>query len=363
MTFEANQLGWCSVHEAVRCKSVISGVIAAKKQRDTAKEQNQRTKEQNYDNMILQLAARGAPLSGSNVPAGLKGSVSAILPYYFGDTERQMGADASSLYDAIRRYQGSPDLQIADYEKLLDTYSGTNEANRGLVRDISSGRMLEQELGEAQPVYGARRGVAEARRTAGLEALKETLNEIDAIQAGKGYSGDSTGKRMLRFNARRMIGSQAATDLAGAELENVMDERSIRAADRARRINSIPLADEMARADISRKDLVSKGVANNFLTAFEPFKPFNIGPHSFTPGEKLDALPSTLGNVANQMGQVNAQVGAGLVNYFQNKNLRQQAANQYKYGGYGTYAGGYGSSVGSGSFGAGSGWSDWVPEG
>lgn len=321
--------------------SVISGIVAAQQQRKSSREQNAITQQQNVDSLMLQLAARGAPLTGNNVPESAQGSESAILPYYFGDLEKTMGTDAANLYKASAAWRGTPEAQLADYQALVDSQAGATAANDQLAADLASGKLTEDQLAEAAPSFAARKGVAEAGRNAGLEAIKQTLNEIDSIQAGKGYSGDSTGKRMFRFNARRSIGTQTAKDLAGANLENALDERSIKETGRSLRLSNMNLPEQRIQSAITRKQLPQNAANAAFTSAMEPFKFFSIGPHDFTAGTAPAAVPSALGDIASQMGQVNAQVGAGVANYYKNKNLQNKAwtaqmGGVNSGGGYGT---------------------------
>lgn len=299
--------------------SIVSGTIAALGNRKSAKEQNQITNQQNIDNLLLQLAARGAPLTGSNVPESVEGSQAAILPYYFGDLESTMGRDASAIYKASSAYRGSPEVQLADYQSLVDSQAGATNAIDQLAIDLATGKLTEDQIAEAMPSFAARRGVAEAKRNAGLEALQATLNEIDSIQAGKGYSGDSTGKRMLRFNARRGIGTTTAADLANVNLENALDERTIREQGRALRLANMNLPEQRIQSAVNRKLAPQRAVAQGFTESVEPFKFFNLGPHSFEGGVAPSAMPNTLGDIATQFGQTGVMVGGALSNYYKNK--------------------------------------------
>jgi len=311
--------------------SIVSGTIAAINQRKSAKEQNNITAQQNANQLQLELASRGAPLTGAGIPEELRGRQSAILPFYFGDTEKNLSTNAAGIYDAIRKRTGSPELQLADYSALLGKYDASANAADKLGEDLVSGRLTDQSLEESQPVFAARRGVAEARRNAGLEALKATLNEIDGIQAGKGYSGDSTGKRMLRFDARRQIGTHSASDLAGANLENASEERAIRESGRDRRLSNLNLPAALAKSAITRKQAPELAVEEGYQNSLSPFGFFNIGPNKFQKADSLSALPNTAGDIANAFGQTGAAVGSSLMKYYSNKSLGDQArVNSFK---------------------------------
>lgn len=332
VSFEAQQLGWRPIHELVKCHSVISGTVAALAKKKTDKQQNAITAQQNASQLMLDIAARGGPLSGAGVPEELQGIESALLPYYFGVTEKNLSSDAAALYQALKDRMGPSDVRIAEYDDLLGRYDRASEANDKLVEDLALGNLTEQALAESAPVFNARRGVAESRRNSSLEALQETLNEIDAIQAGKGYSGDSTGNRMLRFNARRQIGNQTAADLAGVNLQNAMDERTIREAGRQQRIGSIDLPNALAIAAAKRKQLPISAVASERATAMQPFDFFRIQPGQFSQPNQLKAADNSL--IANSIGQATSTIGGALLKYYTNQDLKKQAAgsgaaNQY----------------------------------
>jgi hypothetical protein len=308
--------------------SIISGTIGALGTRKSAEEQNQLTQQQNADTLLLEMAARGAPLTGSNVPASVAGTEAAILPYYFGGQEKSMSADATELYKAIQERNGSPGLQIANYDALLGKYQPSVDANDQLAADLASGRMTNQTLAEAQPVFNARTNMAESKRNAGLEALRQTLSEIDSIQAGKGYSGDSTGKRMARFNARREIGTQSAADFAGANLANAQEKQAIQSGGRSLQLSNINLPDTLARAAINRTRLPGQAATATQGDAMAPFDFFKLQPANYKSPNPLNAMPDTAGSIANTVAQTGAAIGGSLAKYYSNKSLANMAQNQ-----------------------------------
>lgn len=309
--------------------SVISGTLAATGQRKSAKEQNALTAQQNQDMLLLELAARGAPLDGSSVPESMRGTQSAILPYYFGGQEKQMSDDASALYRTLQSRLQPPDVQLAKYDELLGKYEGAIGQNEQLARDLASGRLTDKSIAESQPVFGARRGVAEAKTNAGLEALRETLNEIDAIQSGKGYSGDSTGKRMMRFNARRQIGTQSAADFSNVDLENALEKRALQSEGRGMQLANMNLPDAMAKAAINRTRLPSQAATAAQMDTLAPFDFFKLNPANFSQPNPLNPMPDTRGAIANSVAQAGATIGGSLANYYQNRNLANQGRQQF----------------------------------
>lgn len=305
--------------------SIVSGTIAALGQRKSAKEQNALTAQQNKDTLSLELAARGAPLSGSGVPEELQGVQSAFLPYYFGSLEKDTAGDAASIYRALKDRMGDPALKLADYSEMLGKYKDSQNSADALADEIMSGRLSDTVMSENAPVFEARLGVAEANRNAGLEALKQTLNEIDNIQAGKGYSGDSTGKRMLRFNARRQIGNQASNEFANAKLANAQDKRAALEAVRSLRMSNFDLPAKMARNRIAIEEMPATAIAESYRNTLSPLDSFRIGSGSFSKPTQMSAMPNTAGDIANAAAQTGSAVGGALMKYYGNKDLTRQA--------------------------------------
>lgn len=301
--------------------SVGASAVAAKSAKKSAKETNARIAAQNADQIMLDMAARGAPIYGANLPAEIQGSEAAILPYYGGRTEVDLFNNARQIWDSIQASGGTPEQKMATFKQMLEQYEPANNANRNLVFDLATGKMTEQGVIESQPVFKARLGSAEAKRNAGLEALRETLNEIDAIQAGKGYSGDSTGKRVLRFNARRAIGTQSAADLADANLQNALEERTIRSQGRDKQIAGLGLADTMARADLSRTQIPEEAMTKSYINALQPFSFFNLGTHEFTKPEPYVDMPDTTGAIASTAA---GSLNTFLTNYAQGAQAKKK---------------------------------------
>lgn len=289
--------------------SPISAYLQGKSEKKAAQINAKSTQDANTQNALLSLFTRGAALSGDWVPEELQGASAAILPYYLAGAEKEIGGDAASLYRAIRDRAGGPDIQLADYSALLGGYGRAMADNSLLAEDLASGRVTRDMISESAPVFSARVGVANAKRDAGLEALQQTLNEIDAIQAGKGYSGDSTGNRMLRFNARRSIGSEAATDLANVNLQNEIDRRQIMASGRDLRLANIDLPSSLARSAVALKQMPETAVTQSYQNSISPFGFFNLGPHQFPTWQANPEVKPTTG-----FGQALSQAASNTVN-------------------------------------------------
>lgn len=288
--------------------SAASGVAASQQQ----KKNNKRIDQQNAQQLGLDVASRGAPLNDLSAPASVQGSETAVLPYYMDGEEAALGRYAASISRAIRAQGGTPEEQLAKYESMLKDYEPELQMADQAVLDEVTGEATKQELGFSKPVFDARTNVAKSKLMAGLEALKETLNEIAQVQAGKGYSGDSTGNRMFRFNARRSIGTDAANDLSQANLENEIERRVIESTGRDRRSVGAAKVDSLINQRIQRSRLPALAVSDDFNTQFAPMKNFNIGTKEFT-------TPTPYGEQPDIMGSVIGSVGGTLTKYFGTK--------------------------------------------
>lgn len=316
----------------------ISGLQSAAAQRDASKKNLKAVSDTNRINMLMNLFTRGGALSGKDIPEDMQGQQSAILPYYFKDMETQLAGQARSASDAISG-QMTPQQQLKMYQSILDKYSPSVDNNRNLASDIASGRMGDQMLEESGPVFKSRVDSANTRKNASLQALQDSLNEIDAIQARKGFSGDSFGNNLLKFNARRATATQSATDIAGANTQNAMDRAAILGQARNIRLNSLNLPNQMASSDISIQNLPGQGIVQRTQTGQAPFGFFNVGPNQFTPHTTpvVSAIQSPLGAAAGAVGQT----GNTLLSFALNKSLANKTAGGGGggWGGNGDWAG------------------------
>lgn len=277
------------------------------------------TKENNRANLLMNLISRGAPMEGPNFPDSVQGQSSSILPIYMGKTEKDLATNAQDIFAAIQKYYGTPEDQMKNNEQIAGQFAPAGAASDRLVVDLATGKVTKEMLDESKPVFAARTKLAESKRNAGLEALSETLNEIDAIQAGKGFSGDSTGSRMLKFNARRGIGTQSAADIGAADLANAEDVRNIKSSGRNLQLQNLSLPDSQAAAAIRRRTVPAAGLVDNQSVSLAPFKFFNIGPGAATQFQK----PSDVGPVANT-GGIAAQGIASLIRDYQKARANNQ---------------------------------------
>ena len=313
--------------------SFISGTIAkvfeSESQKKSNKAQVKATEATNKANLALHIMSRGGKLTAKEaaelgLPADAIGKSSSILPYYLSGIEESAGQNASELVSAMQNYGGfdSPEAEMDYYRSIIGKYQPAFDAAGKVATQAVDGTMSEQMLAEAEPVFAARTNLAQSKKSAGLEAIAQTLNEINAIQARKGYTGDSLGNRMLEFNARRMINQEGAADIGNAALENAIARAAIQQQGRQLQLGSLNLPDQVAQSELARTTLPASTAAARHSASLAPLEFFRIGignvprqqapPSSaFTPvastGQAIATGVSALGNAglniwASQLG-------------------------------------------------------------
>lgn len=225
------------------------------------------------NNVGLSAGARGAALEGPYVPAALKGTEHAVLPYFTGGTEARAGRDVAALYESGRI---DPATLGADYGALLKKYSLLVSDAEKTQASLVTGDITDEMLRDARPVFETRMSVA---KNSAMDALAKTLAHTDEIQAGRGFSGDSLNRNMVEFKARKAAGN----DIGMAEMQNETDRQAIKNAGRQLRINNTGLPDQMAAGAINRKQLPAIGAASDMNNRLSAFNFFRMNPNNSVP--------------------------------------------------------------------------------
>ena len=307
--------------------NVIAASTAGGKEDNAAVQAGKATQRTNLMNLYESLYARGADLSKltfpkqMGIPSGLLTRGGVIFPQYGADKERALFDQAAQLSAAIAAQNGTPEAQGQIYQALLDKYGPDFANNDQLASDLASGRLTTQMLTEAQPVEAARLGVAEGQKNAGLEAIKQTLNNIDTIQARKGYSGDSSGSRQLEFNARRAVNTSGADAINMALLQNEMEKMGIKTAGRGLQLSNINLPDTLLRSAVSRRQLPGQAMNQAFTQRTAPFSLWNQNPMQFRGAERPPVMPRGAG-LGEILGSVGGAAGSNLTNYFLREGMK-----------------------------------------
>lgn len=276
----------------------------------------------NTANMLMQLMARGQSIDARTahilgLPPSMVGRSSSILPYYMGDIESNLGMKAGELSQAMQGI--TPQTELGQYQSILDRGQPGFDAATKLSQDIVTGAEGDKMVAEGQPAMDARMGVATGKRNAALESLKQTLNDIDAIQSKKGFAGDSLGNRMMKFNATKNINTQAAGDIQGANFENAVSKAALQQQARNFRVSNLGIADSTARGDISRLGIPTSAAASRFNTSMGPLSFFNLGPHNYTPNQNLPTVgpqPGIAQLFSEGVNGISGAAGNSMANYF-----------------------------------------------
>lgn len=269
---------------------------AAKKSRKSQMETNQ----MNYD-MFRQSRGEGG---------------SAVLPLYLrsadgGLFEDQLGKDLVSAYDSTAPDRGAFDAVTRSYEPMV---AGARSTAAG----IFNGGAERQMLDNFAPVAKAR---VKFKRQSAMDALNKTLGEISAVQAGRGFSGDSLGRRMLSYKAN----AGAADAIAGADLANIEETRGIKDNALRLKLNNLDLPFSMAGKEMDFSNLGNTAYLDAVQKRMVPFnflrlgtaQPFQYQPLTYT------ANPSTGQLVAQGVGQL---AGTGM-NYAMQQQQNRQWGN------------------------------------
>ena len=300
----------------------IGSIFQAKAQDRATAENAKNVADTNRMNLLLSIMARGQPLSvqeaaSLGVPE-LAGKTSAILPNYLSDIEKATGTNAGQMALALQKAAPT----IGDYTQALAPYLAQAGLAAGISGDLLSGGMTKQMLAEQQPVSEARMGVALTKKNAALEALDKTLNEIDAIQARKGYSGDSYGNRLLKANTRAAIMSGSAGDIALAKLANAQDVQGIQNKGRALQLSNLMLPGTLGVNELSLRRAPTTATASTFSDTMQPLSFFNIGNHAFNEQNLpiVDRTSQTGLALSGLTSNANAGINYGLKKYFDSIN-------------------------------------------
>jgi hypothetical protein len=175
--------------------TMYSSSQSAKAQNAAADKAAQSQKDANATNLQMYEESRGS-------------TGSAVLPTYLTNGPNGTGGlfEASLGNDLVSAYNGS-NVPLSTFQGTAATYAPAMAKAGQFTNDIFSGGITSKLLSEAQPVQ-------QARSSSAMDALNKTLASIDAAQAGKGFSGDSYGNRMLQFQGRQAQGNANVANLA-----------------------------------------------------------------------------------------------------------------------------------------------------
>lgn len=251
---------------------------------------------------------------------------SAIYPIYASNAEKQLYNDTLNTYDATGNLQPNASQLQALVAAQQPSQNQANAAGAG----IFNGQLQQQLLQNQQPVYQAQLQAAQTQKQGTLEALQGTLNNIKAIQAGKGYAGDSFGNQMLNFQARQGANTNIANAFSQANLNNASAVQGIKSGVLNTQLNNLNLPGTLAANNVGLANLASNSLAQQQGQRQQLFNNFRIGTGQF----QYQNLPQVnpIASTGQLVGQGVGALGSAGGNYLANQQLISQLSN----GGNGT---------------------------
>jgi hypothetical protein len=200
---------------------------------------------------------------------------SAILPLYFGENSESFEKELAG--DLMDQYRGAQFPTTDDYQGEVDKLRPGVEGATDLTNRLLTGDLTEERVSNYKPVFEARKTGAAASREAGIKALSETLNQIEAMQAKRGFGGESFGKNLLRARAGRDIAEKSAGRTSAVEEQNALDEARLRTASLDQMLASTGLPFAMAQRLAALQAMPNQMMTQDALTRMAPFDWFRIG--------------------------------------------------------------------------------------
>lgn len=195
--------------------------------------------------------------------------------------EPQLFSDTMGTYNAVNALP--PSIRLDNLNNALAPLNEAQNAATRTVAGVYDGSLEKEAIANQQPVNQGRQAVANSA----LTALAQTLNDIKAINARKGYSGDSFGTRLLQFNARRGAGEE----MASANLANAIDERQIHNQALLARIQNVGLPYAESQQAVNQSTLAENSVLDQQARRQQIFNNFRIGPGQFAYQRLPDVKP------------------------------------------------------------------------
>lgn len=213
--------------------------------------------------------------------------------------EPKMFNDLRGVYDEMMKL--SPEEQVKFYQERIAPFAASQQASMDL-----TGSMFDRTLREEEKGY--LNEYANAKKAGWMESLQETLGNIDRSMQKKGFTGDSSGKNWLRFDANRKMNTDMADLRAGGEYGINMNDIS-------RKLQNINLPWTMATTAGNFADLPESLAAAKANKAAQLIKAnFGLQPAAFQynplpavqPNNTGAAIASGIASSLNQWNETKA---------------------------------------------------------
>jgi hypothetical protein len=278
----------------------VSGILNANAQRDASEKNAQNVAATNALNYQMYQQSRGS-------------TGHAVLPTYFGDFEQNLGDKLSGDFNQITKQN-----PLSSYQQTVSNLKPLQAGADATAAGIFNGGTQAQMEASFAPVKAAR--VAFTRQSA-IDSLNKTLGEIGAAQGARGYTGDSFGDRMMKLAANK----QMSTDIAGANLQNLQDERTIADSALQLKLSNLSLPGQMANQDLALQNAAGNAYESNVNGALQPMTFLRAGGAQPFQNENLPTVNPTMSAFGAAAGSANG-VGNAALSYW----MQQQYANSLK---------------------------------
>jgi hypothetical protein len=199
--------------------------------------------------------------------------------------------------DIIKAYDETGGKTFADYSAISDTFRPSQEMANKRGASVFDGGLQTEMMKNFEPVKTAR---VQFKRQSAIDSLNKTLGAIEAMQATKGYQGDSYGARRLKLDSNR----GAADAISGANLENLMEERRIKDAIIQTQLENLDLPASSAKSAMEFEAAPTRQYLDLLKLRMSPLDSLRIGPGQFrydnvNTGYRPSVTASLLGSLAD----------------------------------------------------------------
>lgn len=282
----------------------VSGILGANAQNNANKTNMQIARETNEANLRMFQESRGA--GGSS-----------ILPTYLEPgTEKVIANRAAAAAQAM--FPDNPEMQLAQYQAILEGMRPTIQAGTRQIEDIYSGKLEAERAAALAPVLAARAGVADANVEAINMAGQDAINRMAAQDALKGYEGTGSFAQNRILEGLMQARQQAAMQKAGAILQNEMDKKQLSDAMSQLRLSSVDAPINRVAQLTQAEQAPQLALGNLSQAATRPMEFFRISPQAFQ-AQRPDPVSAVPGAAQLALQSVSQTGGQVLGAYLQSK--------------------------------------------
>lgn len=226
--------------------------------------------------------------------------------------EQALGNNATAAYNAAG--DNSPAAQIAQYTALANQFLPAQAQANTAANSIFNGNLQSEELQDYAPVASALQQGVTSQKEASIEGLQQTLNQIKAIQAGQGFSGDSFGTNLMTSNAIQAANVAQAQNQANVNVQNAGATNAIKTGILNTQLQNLNLPTSMAQSNINLANTAANAMTSQQGQGQQLFNMFRIGTGNFQYQNlpTVQPTPSLLGIAATAGNAVGANAGSYL---------------------------------------------------